>query len=135
VVLLITFRLYSPAFPESHDSATQHNTSKKLTLVYAAMCKEIKDYTAVDPAIVFSTGIAKVSCFTIFDPVPEEMYVFHKWYNRDKISTNQRLLLKPPRWSTFSTIQLRETDKGPWRVEVIDKKGNILQVLRFSITD
>lgn len=134
-VFLIIFRCHSPAFSESDGSPTQNNTSKKLTLVYAAMCKGIKDYTAVDPAIVFSIGIGKVSCFTIFDPVPEEMYIFHEWYNRDKLSTSQRLLLKPPQWSTFSTIQLREADKGPWRIEVLDEKGNTLQVLRFSITD
>jgi len=38
-------------------------------------------------------------------------------------------------WSTYSQIQLRETDKGPWRVEISDQNGKVFDVLRFSITD
>jgi hypothetical protein len=45
------------------------------------------------------------------------------------------LTLKPPRWSTFSSIQLREADKGPWRVEIVDEKDRLHKTLRFSITD
>jgi hypothetical protein len=53
----------------------------------------------------------------------------------DKLSTKKKLVLKPPRWSTFSSIQLREADKGPWRVEITDDDENILRILRFSIVD
>jgi hypothetical protein len=63
------------------------------------------------------------------------MYIYQKWYHSDKLITTQKLRLKPPRWSTFSSIQLRVADKGPWRVEIADHEGNILNVLRFSITD
>ena len=31
--------------------------------------------------------------------------------------------------------QLREADRGTWRVEITDKEGNIFKILRFSITD
>jgi hypothetical protein len=51
------------------------------------------------------------------------------------LSTQVRLRLHPPNWATFSTIQLREADKGPWRVEVTDQDGRIFTILRFSITD
>jgi hypothetical protein len=30
---------------------------------------------------------------------------------------------------------LRETDKGPWRVEISDQNGRVFSTLRFSITD
>jgi hypothetical protein len=46
-----------------------------------------------------------------------------------------KLSLKTPRWSTFSRMRLRNGEKGPWRVEITDEEGNILGVLRFSVTD
>jgi hypothetical protein len=51
------------------------------------------------------------------------------------LSTKKKLFLKPPSWSTYSSIQLREADKGPWRVEVTDDKGKLFATLRFSVTD
>jgi hypothetical protein len=107
----------------------------KLTLVAAVMCEKVDEYTPRNPAIVFSVSIGKISCFTSFDPVPEDTFVYHKWFYRDELTTRIKLSLKTPRWSTLSSIQLREADKGPWRVEVTDSDGNTLQTLRFSITD
>jgi len=108
---------------------------KKLTLVQAAMCEGIKGYAPRNPAVVFSMAIGRVYCFTAFSSVPKKMYIYHSWYRRDRLITTKRLSLKTPEWSTFSTIQLREADKGPWRVEIKDNRNNILGVLRFSITD
>jgi hypothetical protein len=42
---------------------------------------------------------------------------------------------RPPRWITYSTIQTRASDIGPWRVEVTDEQGALLQILRFSIVE
>ena len=110
-------------------------SSEKLELRHAAMCEDINGYSPKNDAIVFSIDIGKVSCFTLFDPVPKEMDIYHKWFYQDKLSTKKKLRLKPPRWSTFSSIQLREVDKGPWRVEITADDGTIIQILRFSIVD
>ena len=124
-----------PVFSQSGKNGSYTAKSVQLTLTKYWMCEKVKEYTPVNPSVVFSIGIGKVSCFTIFDPVPESTYIYHKWFHRDKLSTRKTLFLNPPRWSTYSSIQLRETDKGPWRVEISDRKGNILGILRFSITD
>ena len=134
-LFLIGVSLDSHAIPQTNKKNSPPSTHEKLTLVHSAMCEEIEDYSPLNPAIVFSIEIGKVSCFTSFDPVPQEMYIYQKWYHRDKLSTKQKLRLKPPRWSTFSSIQLREADKGPWRVEIIDHEGDVLRVLRFSIVN
>lgn len=134
-LILISFCLLSRAIPQTTEDSSPRPNPEKLTLVHAAMCEGIKEYSPINPAIVFSIEIGKVSCFSSFDPVPEETYIYQKWYYRDKLSTTQKLLLKPPRWSTFSSIQLREADKGPWRVEITDHEGNLLDVLRFSIVN
>jgi len=135
VLICTDFFLSSPAFPQNDRDPSSTPVSKKLTLFKAVMCEEIEEYVPQNQAIVFSMTIGKVSCFTFFDPVPEKTSIYHHWFYRDKLSTRIRLSLQPPRWSTFSSIQLREADKGPWRVEVTDQEGNILDVLRFSIVD
>jgi hypothetical protein len=139
IVILVMFcaDLFSShySFSQNVQNANSDDVQKKLTIDRVIMCEEIKDFTPQNPAVVFSIKIGKVSCFTSFDPVPEKTFIYHKWFHRDDLSTTKRLTLQPPRWGTYSTIQLRETDKGPWRVEISDQNGNILRILRFSITD
>jgi hypothetical protein len=106
-----------------------------LTLVAATMCESVENLAPHNQAAVFSISVGSVSCFTLFDPVPETTVVYHKWYKRDRLSTTQRLTLEPPKWRTYSSIYLREADKGPWRVEIVDPEGGVLKVLRFSITE
>ncbi len=106
-----------------------------LTLENAVMCEEIKDRKPVNKTVVFSIAARRAICFTSFSKVPEKVIIFHNWYKYDKLIARVRLRLQPPQWDTFSSIPLKEKDKGPWRVEVIDPKGKLLRVLRFSITD
>ena len=135
VLLCINLVFTLQAFPQDNQSSSSKPAPKELKMDRAIMCEEIKDLVPQNPAVVFSIKIGKVSCFTSFDPVPEKTFIYHNWFHRDDPSTKKRLTLQPPRWATYSTIQLRETDKGPWRVEISDQQGNILGILRFSITD
>ena len=99
------------------------------------MCEEIVSNEPKNPTVVFSVSNEKAVSYTLFDPVPQKTVIYHNWYHRDVPSAKIRLELKPPRWSTYSSIQLRETDIGPWRVEITDENENIFGVLRFSVTD
>jgi len=99
------------------------------------MCASLKEGSPCDPGAVFPVSQGKVLCFSSFDPVPRKTFIFHSWFHRDVLITRQKLTLNPPRWSSYSTIQLREADKGPWRVEITDQDERILETLRFSITD
>ena len=104
-------------------------------LVEAVMCEEIKNGVPQDPTTVFSIERRTAVCFTEFDPVPQQAVIYHHWFHRDTPSARIKLTLKPPRWSSYSSIQLRVEDIGPWRVEITDAQGNIFHVLRFSVTE
>ena len=136
VFLLMAFTfLVAPVFSQEKRDTSEATSSEKLKLGQAVMCEGIRDYKPENVAVVFSTTIGKVSCFTAFDVVPEQTVIYHKWFHKDNPSTEKRLTLQPPSWASYSSIQLRETDKGPWRVEIYDQDGNLLHTLRFSITD
>lgn len=139
LLLLIATLLGSSLFSQTHAQEKKRPSSpeptKNLTLVKAAMCEGIKDLVPRNEAIVFSMRTGKVYSFTSFDPVPEKTFIYHNWFFRDRPRRRVKLSLRTPRWATFSRIKLRKGDKGPWRVEITDKQGNILRTLRFSITD
>jgi hypothetical protein len=120
---------------EKSDRIKPVNSTSKPNLIKAVMCEDMKGGAPRYPAIVFSVTLGKVFCFTDFDPVPEKTFVYHNWYFRELKRASVKLSLNTPRWATFSTVKMRATDKGPWRMEITDPQGNILETLRFSITD
>jgi len=124
-----------PGFSQEEEEATTDMSAKLLTLGQAVICEEIFANAPRNRTAVFSVAKEKVVCYTSFESVPEKTYIYHNWFHKDIPSSRLRLVLRPPSWSTYSSIQIRKTDTGPWRVEITDAKGQILRVLRFSITD
>lgn len=122
-------------FSALSQSDTSDSAKAELVLVRALMCEDIQGQTPTNTTTVFSIELRKAICFTSFDPVPNKTVIYHHWFHRDQPSARIKLSLKPPRWSTYSSIQLRAEDHGPWRVEITDAQGQILQILRFSITE
>ena len=131
LLALLTILLLSDPF----DPSLLEGQTEKLTLIQAVVCEEMKDGSPLNQGMVFPVGVGKVVCYTAFDPVPRKTVIYHNWYRKDELNTKIRLVLQPPRWATYSTIQLREIDKGPWRVEITDQEEEVLRILRFSITD
>jgi hypothetical protein len=111
------------------------DAAARAKLGHATMCERVENLTPTRAGLVFSVSAGQVCCFTSFDPVPQPSLVYHRWFHRDELSTQTRLRIYPPKWATYSVIQLRETDKGPWRVEITDQNGRVFNVLRFSIVD
>lgn len=125
----------SGAVAQSEENIPAVSEGKKLTLTEGVFCEEIKGNKAVNRAVVFSKDVGTIYCFTSFDPVPKEVDIFHKWYERDRLTATAKLTLKPPKWTTYSSWHMKGDDEGPWRVEITDQKGNLLKILRFSVTD
>ena len=119
----------------SSQSAPRENESSHFKLIQAFLCEEVRDGTPYIRAVAFSVSRGAVCCYTLFDEIKEDTVVYHCWISRDKLSAKFRLSLKEPNWATFSSIQLRDDDKGPWRVEIRDANGGVLKTLRFSVVD
>jgi hypothetical protein len=119
----------------AQDLLTEQSPEDGVSLVRAVMCESIVDYAPMNAAVVFSVGVGKISCYTAFEAIHSTTFTIHKWYRRDELVTTKKLTLKPPRWATYSSIQLREADKGPWRVEILDVNEKLLKTIRFSVTE
>ncbi len=122
-------RAQTPATPP----ATADQTGPILS--QAILCESIENFKPVNPSAVYPVSQGTIMCFTAFDVVPSETEIYHVWIKRDERVYRKRLILKPPRWASVSSIKLREADKGPWRVEVRGADGQLYAILRFSITE
>jgi hypothetical protein len=120
---------------QSDTNDTVEAPAANIKLVKAVMSEDLQEQIPQNSTTVFSIERRKAICFTSFDPVPEKIEIYHHWFHRDRPSANIKLTLNPPRWSTYSSIQFRVEDIGPWRVEITDSKGRIFHILRFSITE
>lgn len=107
----------------------------RVVLADAVVCEGISNFRPVNPAVVFSVSQGEVFCFSAFNPVYEKTAIYHNWYKKDKLIFSMRLVLSVPKWSSFSRVQMRDADKGPWRVEIRDEADNILKTLKFSMSD
>jgi hypothetical protein len=135
LTLLLSAGGPSVAWTQSPSEAPPAASPTALHLAQALMCETIENFKPVNQSAVFPVSQGTVMCFTDFDVVPRETEVYHVWINRNTLVYRKRLILKPPRWASVSSIKLREADKGPWRVEVRDAAGRLLTTLRFSITE
>ena len=135
LAVILGFLFPDSATAQSGDTGASKTSVGKIILVQAVMCEDMLELVPRNPTTVFSIERRKAICFTSFDPVTKKTIVYHQWFHRDQNSAKMKLTLNPPRWSAYSSIQLRAEDIGPWRVEITDSQGHILDILRFSITE
>ena len=135
LLIYLVLNSFSQTFAQDQEEATLVESPQELTLVQAVMCEGLRSLVPLNEAATFSIEREEVFCFLDFDPVPEKTSIRISWFWRDERRLNRKFTLYSPRWSTLDSMQLRDADKGPWRVEVKDAEGRILKTLRFSITD
>lgn len=141
IVGLVLWTCLRPApLPAGNDDpvlvqTTPAQSEDHLRLSEAVICETLENFKPFNAGAVFSVQTGSVMCYTAFDHVPSQTSIFHDWIRQDKLIFRKKLVLKTPRWSSVSSIQLREADKGAWRVEIRDAEGGLLRILRFSITD
>ena len=134
--IIILMASTGSVFSYADETGQKTDESRAPVLKQAVLCESIKDSKIpINAAVVFSSDLGELFCFTNFEPVYEETVIIHRYYFKDKFSSRKRLKLYPPGWAVRSRIQLRETDKGPWRVDITDADGKVFHSIRFSITD
>jgi predicted secreted protein len=132
---IVIFLVTAPIGARSQVTANDPAAISELRLGRAAVCETVKEGEMVNRGVVFSIILGRVYCYTDFVAVPEKTLTYHVWYQADQRRASVKLALRPPRWAVYSYITLRDGDKGPWRVEITDERGTVLQTLRFSVVD
>lgn len=126
MVCLISLSLLIPA-----AGAQQAN---KVQVVDAAICKDVVEREAVDVGTQFSNSVSRLYCFTkaVSTEIPTE--VVHVWRYGDVERARVSLAVKAATWRTYSSKAIQSHEIGPWRVDVMDTSGNLLETINFEIT-
>ena len=125
MVCLISLCLLIPA------AGAQAN---KVQVVAAAICKDVVEREAVDVGTQFSNSVSRLYCFTktVSSEIPTE--VVHVWSYGDVERARVSLAVKAATWRTYSSKAIQSHEIGPWRVDVLDTSGNLLETINFEIT-
>ena len=125
MVCLISLCLLIPA------AGAQAN---KVQVVAAAICKDVVEREAVDVGTQFSNSVSRLYCFTkaVSTEIPTE--VVHVWSYGDVERARISLSVKAVTWRTYSSKAIQSHEIGPWRVDVLDTSGNLLETINFEIT-
>ena len=126
MVCLISLSLLIPA-----AGAQQAN---KVQVVDAAICKDVVEREAVDVGTQFSNSVSRLYCFTkaVSSEIPTE--IVHVWRYGDVERARVSLSVKAATWRTYSSKAIQSHEIGPWRVDVLDTSGNLLETINFEIT-
>ena len=126
IVLLISLCLLIPA-----AGAQEANT---VQIVAAAICKDVVDREAVDIGTQFSNSVSRLYCFTkaVSTEIPTE--IVHVWRYGNVERARVSLAVKAATWRTYSSKAIQSHEIGPWRVDILDTSGNLLETINFEIT-
>jgi hypothetical protein len=108
--------------------------ANKVQIVAAAICKDVVEREAVDVGTQFSNSVSRLYCFTkaVSTEIPTE--VVHVWSYGDVERARVSLSVKANTWRTYSSKAIQSHEIGPWRVDVLDTSGNLLETINFEIT-
>ena len=105
-----------------------------LAIADAAVCKDVVNRAPVDPGTSFPVSVARLFCFTRVTGAQSPTEVTHVWYHGDRERARVSLPVNTASWRTYSSKVIQGHEKGPWRVEVVDPSGKVLQALAFEVT-
>ena len=126
IVWLISLCLLIPA-----AGAQEANT---VQIVAAAICKDVVDREAVDVGTQFSNSVSRLYCFTKAASTEIPTEIVHVWSYGDVERARVSLAVRAATWRTYSSKAIQSHEIGPWRVDVLDTSGNLLETINFEIT-
>ena len=105
-----------------------------LSVETAAICTGVADREPVDAGTSFSVSNDRLYCFSKIANIAEATEIVHVWYFGDMERARVSLGVKPPAWRTYSSKIIQSHEIGSWRVEILDASGNMLDTVKFDVT-
>jgi hypothetical protein len=100
----------------------------------AAIGEDVVNREVVSQGASFSTSVGKLYCFSKIANIDSHTNVVHAWYYGSEERARVSLNVSPPAWRTYSSKVIQAHEIGVWRVEILDQSGNLLDTVRFQVT-
>ena len=125
--VLITCVSLCALFPVSAMAENMH-------IEKSAVCKNVVNREVVNEGWSFPASVGKLYCFSKVANIDSHTEVVHTWYFGDTKRARVTLNVNPPAWRTYSSKNIQTHEIGSWRVEIQDQSGNVLETVRFEVT-
>lgn len=100
----------------------------------AAIGEDVVNREVVSQGASFSTSVGKLYCYSKIANIDSHTNVVHAWYYGSEERARVSLNISPPAWRTYSSKVIQAHEIGVWRVEILDQDGNLLDTVRFQVT-
>jgi hypothetical protein len=100
----------------------------------SSIYENVVNREGVNEGTSFSASVAKLYCYSKIANVETHTEVVHAWYYGDTQRARVTLNVNPPAWRTYSSKIIQAHEIGAWRVEILDQSGNLLETVRFEVT-
>ena len=105
-----------------------------LSVETASICTGVADRQPVGAATSFSVSNDRLYCFSKIANIAQATEIVHVWYFGETERARISLGVQPPAWRTYSSKIIQPHEIGSWRVEILDASGNLLDTLKFEVT-
>ena len=112
----------------------QAQMADPIKVAAAAVCQNIVDREAVDVGTRFPNSVPRLYCFTKVVGASQPTEVVHVWSYGDVERARISLGVQSSSWRTYSSKAIQAHETGAWRVDVLDTAGNLLETIRFEVT-
>ena len=100
----------------------------------STICEDVVNREVVSEGASFSASVGKLYCFSKIANIDSNTSVVHAWYYGSEERARVSLNVNPPAWRTYSSKIIQAHEIGVWRVEILDQDGNLLETVRFQVT-
>lgn len=98
-----------------------------------AVCTGIEERECVGEGTLFESGVGKLYCYSLVLGAEEETVVHHVWYWNEEKMADVPLVVRSPRFRTYSSKNILPEWKGAWRVELVGPDGEIISTAAFNV--
>jgi hypothetical protein len=125
LVILVAGAPGSPAQPEAAPESAG-------PVIRAVVCTEVVEREPVGEASAFEAGVELLFCFTEITGL-KGATITHAWIHDGKTRARVELLVRSPRWRTWSSKKLAPGWTGSWQVKILDAEGIVLSTVSFEV--
>ena len=100
----------------------------------SAIGEDVVNREVVSEGESFPVSVGKLYCLSKIANIQNHTEVVHAWYYGSEERARVNLNVSPPAWRTYSSKIIQDHEIGVWRVEILDTDGNLLETVRFQLT-
>jgi len=108
--------------------------AQQVSIEGASICTGVADREPVDAGTSFAVSMDRLYCYSKIANITEATDIVHVWYFGETERARVSLGVKPPAWRTYSSKIIQTHEIGSWRVEILDASGNLLETVKFEVT-